>query len=121
MIEIPPPYVLKAAREALAKSSNYIQYVSILSLYYQVARPNGPVTYEEECKKEGPRVIACYDPKLRTIYCLGKTMKEDSVLHEFYHYLSHVNTTTFRTYTKKERDAEQSLAIAFASTCMEVT
>lgn len=88
--DIPPKWVIQAARTSLNKHGNYQEYYSVLCAYYQVKFLNANIN-REKCKSLGENVIACYcvEVNRHVVYTKENSMSENTALHEFFHHLTH--------------------------------
>ncbi len=84
--DIPPKWIIEAAREALDTKNHWVDYYDVLSEYYGIAI----VKAYNNPKKVSETAIASYYPSDNppTIYGGKDDYAEVTALHEFFHHLA---------------------------------
>lgn len=105
--EIPPAWVLKAARANLDRTHSWPDYYSVLDDFYGLPHVGAQV---DSSIKAG--TLAVYRYATKTIYSRDKTMSDATAIHEYFHHLTHLlNIST-------SGEEGQQLADAFAQACL---
>ena len=111
--DIPPAWVIHAARAEIKKTNNWVMYLDVLCAYYQIPSIKGVVDVDQ---KKVPKIaLAMYDPRDQTFYTKTEKISESTALHEFFHHLK------FSKGLKISADAEDALANAFAFAISKIT
>ena len=110
ILDVPPKWVLQAARAGLNKTGNWEGYYDVLTNFYGIHSLNAVI---DTTLDQG--IAAQYDARYLinpTVQCRTKTMSDNTAIHEFFHHLF------YSTRHKHEGEGEQRLADAFAIECL---
>lgn len=105
-IELPPSWVLNAARAELRRTNHWIDYYHVLTAYYKVT----PLKRSQRDSNLPPDVVAVYRPSEPCVLTRAPSMTEQTALHELFHHL-----VKEKSARPKQFQAEQALADAFAA------
>lgn len=108
-IQVPPAWVIKAARAELARTKHWVDYYNVLTAYYRVL----PISQAFVDPSLAPTIVAQYRAagffSQPTVVSRESGMSEHTALHELFHHLVYEKGAR-----PKHFQAEQALADAFA-------
>jgi hypothetical protein len=114
--QLPPKWVLEAARSEVNRTNTWDRYFAILAIFYGIKAPKSiqgeaQIAKVQEQFPADQKVVAIYVPHESTIYALKEGFDESTALHEFFHHL--MSNTKLN-----DKEAEQALANAYAQACL---
>jgi hypothetical protein len=110
LIDLPPDWIIRAAKHALNKSGHWTEAMDVFCAYYEVPK----VHYLVNSEKVPQKAIACYMPDIGNIeglcYSKSNEISANTAFHELAHHLNHFLFKTCRLEDK----ANEAFAEIFA-------